>query len=66
GTYAVKKEFHDTSMKIARPVVNRVKGAEPDHFVSDCPMAGDQIAHGMQNGTEAKHPMTLLRIAYGL
>lgn len=66
GTYAVKKEFHDTSVKIARPVVNKVKGAEPDHFVSDCPMAGDQIAHGMKDGTAAKHPMTLLRMAYGL
>jgi Fe-S oxidoreductase len=66
GTYAVKKEFHETSVKIARPVVNKVKGAEPDHFVSDCPMAGDQIAHGMKDGTVAQHPMTLLRIAYGL
>jgi hypothetical protein len=46
--------------------VNKVKGAEPDHFVSDCPMAGDQIAHGMKDGTVAQHPMTLLRIAYGL
>jgi len=66
GTYAVKKEFHDTSVKIARPVVNKVKGAAPDHFVSDCPMAGDQIAHGMKDGTTAQHPMTLLRMAYGL
>ncbi|NGP52920.1 heterodisulfide reductase-related iron-sulfur binding cluster [Thioalkalivibrio sp. XN8] len=66
GTYAVKKEFHETSIKIARPVVNKVKGAAPDHFVSDCPMAGDQIAHGLQDGTHAKHPMTLLRMAYGL
>lgn len=66
GTYAVKKEFHDISVKIARPVVNRVKGAGADHFVSDCPMAGDQIAHGVGDGTVAKHPMSLLRIAYGL
>ena len=28
GTYAVKKEYHDISKKIARPVVNRVKKAE--------------------------------------
>jgi glycerol-3-phosphate dehydrogenase subunit C len=66
GTYAVKKEFHDTSMKIARPVVGKVKGALPDHFISDCPMAGEQIAHGLKDGTVANHPMTLLRMAYGL
>jgi glycerol-3-phosphate dehydrogenase subunit C len=66
GTYAVKKEFHENSIKIARPVVTRVRNAEADHFVSDCPMAGEQIAHGLKDGTAAKHPMTLLRIAYGL
>ncbi|MDH3861798.1 MAG: heterodisulfide reductase-related iron-sulfur binding cluster, partial [Gammaproteobacteria bacterium] len=31
GTYAVKKEFHDISKKIARPVVNKLKKAEADH-----------------------------------
>ncbi len=25
GTYTFKKEFHDTAMKICKPVVNRVK-----------------------------------------
>ncbi|MDH5622012.1 MAG: heterodisulfide reductase-related iron-sulfur binding cluster, partial [Gammaproteobacteria bacterium] len=38
GTYAVKKEFHDISKKIAAPVVNKVKRSAADHFVSDCPM----------------------------
>lgn len=66
GTYAVKKEFHETSVKIARPVVNKVRDAAADHFVSDCPMAGEQIAHGLKDGTAARHPMTLLRMAYGL
>jgi Fe-S oxidoreductase len=66
GTYAVKSEFHEASMKIARPVVNRVKKAQADHFGSDCPMAGNHIAHGMQDGTKAEHPLTLLRKAYGI
>jgi glycerol-3-phosphate dehydrogenase subunit C len=66
GTYAVKKEFHDNAVKIGRPVVNRVKGAGADHFVSDCPMAGDHIAHGLKDGSVAQHPITLLRTAYGL
>ncbi len=66
GTYAVKKEFHQTSMKIVRPVVNRVKKAEPDHYGSDCPMAGHHIEHGMADGSETQHPMSLLRKAYGI
>ena len=65
GTYAVKKEFHDTSRKIARPVVNKVKKAEADHFTSDCPMAAEQIARGV-DGHDAENPMGLLKHAYGL
>jgi Fe-S oxidoreductase len=66
GTYAVKKEFHDASMKIVRPVVNRVKKAEADHYGSDCPMAGHHIAHGMADGSQTEHPISLLRKAYGI
>jgi len=67
GTYAVKKEFHAISTKICRPVVNKVKQFEPDHYTSDCIMAGHQIENGLDAGTDApKHPMTLLRIAYGV
>ncbi|MDX1252634.1 MAG: Fe-S oxidoreductase [Gammaproteobacteria bacterium] len=66
GTYAVKSEFHETSMKIGRPVVNRVKQAGADHFSSDCPMAGHQIENGLRDGRHPEHPMTLLRMAYGI
>lgn len=65
GTYAVKKEFHEISRKIARPVVNKVKRGEADHFVSDCPMAAEQIAQEVDN-VDAKNPMSLLRSAYGI
>jgi len=66
GTYAVKEEFHKTSMKIARPVVNRVKQTKPDHYSSDCPMAGEQIANGLDDGSHPEHPLSLLRKAYGI
>ena len=66
GTYAVKKEFHDISMKIVRPVANRVKKAEADHYGSDCPMAGNHISHGLNDGSQAEHPVKLLRKAYGI
>jgi len=66
GTYAVKSEFHEVSMKIGRPVVNRVEKAGADHYSSDCPMAGHQIENGLGRGKAPEHPMTLLRKAYGI
>jgi len=65
GTYAVKKEFHETSKKIARPIVSKVKKSEAAHFISDCPMAAEQIAQDLGD-TAAEHPLGLLRKAYGL
>ena len=65
GTYAVKKEFHEISKKIARPVVNRVKKGNADHFISDCPMAAEQIAQDLDKQS-AEHPLGLLKTAYGL
>jgi glycerol-3-phosphate dehydrogenase subunit C len=66
GTYAVKQEFHDVSMKIVKPVVNRVKKAEADAYASDCPMAGHHISAGLDDGSETQHPISLLRQAYGV
>ena len=66
GTYAVKSEFHEISMKICRPVVKRVIKADADHYGSDCPMAGHQIENGLDNGKAPQHPLSLLRMAYGI
>lgn len=66
GTYAVKKETHANSVKIARPVVRKVDQQAPDHFMSDCPMAATHIANLSEKVDKAEHPMTLLRMAYGL
>jgi Fe-S oxidoreductase len=65
GTYAVKKEFHDISKKIARPVMSKVKKGDAQHFVSDCPMAAEQIARGLDDH-EPESPLALLRKAYGI
>jgi Fe-S oxidoreductase len=65
GTYAVKKEFHEVSKKIARPVINKLKRSEADHFVSDCPMAAEQIVQDLDD-YDPNHPMSLLRTAYGI
>jgi glycerol-3-phosphate dehydrogenase subunit C len=66
GTYGVKRRFRDISMKIGKPVVQRVQASGADFYASDCPMAGHQIESGLRNGSTPTHPMTLLRMAYGL
>jgi glycerol-3-phosphate dehydrogenase subunit C len=66
GTYAVKKETREKSLKIARPVVRQVDQKEPDHFASDCPMAAVHIANLSEKVDVATHPMSLLRAAYGI
>jgi len=66
GTYGVKREFRDISMKIGRPVIRRVADSGADHYASDCPMAGHQIESGLETPKEPTHPMKLLRLAYGI
>ena len=65
GSYAVKKEYHQTSRKIARPVARAAENAAGAHFTSDCPMAAEQIA-SVAEGVTATHPLQLLRRAYGI
>jgi Fe-S oxidoreductase len=69
GTWGVKTEYFDNSMKIGRPVFRLMAQAEPDYVSSDCPIAARHIMQGI--GAEAKnaikaHPLTLLRKAYGI
>lgn len=66
GTYGVKQRFRAASLKIGRPVMQRVENARADHYASDCPMAGHQIESGLAQGGAPEHPLRLLRIAYGL
>ena len=67
GTYGVKSEFRDASMKIGRPVMQRVRECGADYYSSDCPMAGHQIESGLGAGARSPtHPLKLLRIAYGI
>jgi Fe-S oxidoreductase len=66
GIYTVKSEFHDTAMKICRPVINKVKQAEPDHYTSDCAMAAHHIESGLGDGSTPEHPISLVRRAYGI
>jgi Fe-S oxidoreductase len=66
GTYAVKSECHEFSMKICRPIATRISKAGVDHYLSDCPMAAEQIALALGDGTKQENPFALLRHAYGI
>jgi Fe-S oxidoreductase len=66
GTYGVKREYREASVKIGRPVVRRVADSGADFYSSDCPMAGHQIESGLEDVREPTHPLKLLRMAYGI
>jgi Fe-S oxidoreductase len=71
GTWGVKTEFYQASMKIGRPVFRKMGEGDPDYVSSDCPIAGRAILQGIEQGQQATraqklHPLTLMRIAYGL
>ncbi len=77
GTYGVKHKFRSASVKIGTPVSQRIERAAPDHYGSDCPMAGEQLkslidggaregAAAALAGREPEHPLRLLRAAYGI
>jgi Fe-S oxidoreductase len=53
-------------MKIGRPVMQRVEASGARYYASDCPMAGHQIESGLPDHAPPTHPLTLLRMAYGL
>jgi Fe-S oxidoreductase len=72
GTYGVKTPTHPVAMKIGKPVFKAMAAPGPAFIASDCALAGHHIAQGIGEsapGTPAPvlaHPLTLLRIAYGL
>ena len=67
GTWGVKSEYFKDSMKIGKPVFKAMAAPQSDYISSDCAIAGRHIRQGIGETTAAKeHPLTLVRIAYGL
>jgi glycerol-3-phosphate dehydrogenase subunit C len=66
GTYGVRTETYERSMKIGRPAARRAQESGAQAVASDCPMAADHLAHGMTEPMPALHPLTILRRAYGI
>lgn len=67
GTWGVKQEYFEQSMKIGKPVFKHMEQAKADYVSSDCPIAGRHICQGIGEQAPAKsHPISLLRKAYGI
>ncbi|GMV57227.1 MAG: hypothetical protein AMXMBFR72_03460 [Betaproteobacteria bacterium] len=75
GLWGTRKQFHAMAMKIGKPVFKSMAGAQPDYISSDCQLAGHHIEQGIGqfardalggNTPTVAHPITLVRIAYGL
>jgi Fe-S oxidoreductase len=68
GTWGVKTEYFAQSMKIGRPVFKAMAGSSPRYVSSDCPIAGRHIQQGIgaEGSAQKEHPLSLLRMAYGL
>jgi Fe-S oxidoreductase len=62
GTWGMKKEFFDESLKIADVAARKVEAAEPDLVSSDCPLAGLQLRQ--KTGRRSFHPVRILKAAY--
>ena len=63
----MKLEYFENSMKIGRPVFRQMGEPDAEYLSSDCPIAARHITQGMGETKAVKqHPITLLRVAYGL
>jgi Fe-S oxidoreductase len=62
GTWGMKSEFFEQSLKVAEGAAKRVESAEADVISSDCPLAGLQLRQ--KTGRPVFHPVKILRAAY--
>ena len=63
GTWGLKQQYFDLSVKVAEPLLRDIRDGRPDFVVSDCSLAGLQIQQGM--GQKPLHPIQILERAYG-
>lgn len=70
GSWSAKTEFFPLSMTIAKKAVRAIEQAPVDVVASDCPLAGGQLdqagAAAHAGGRPTKHPIQIVRDAYGL
>ncbi|WP_138516723.1 heterodisulfide reductase-related iron-sulfur binding cluster [Limnobacter alexandrii] len=75
GDWGIRRENFPMAMKIGQTVFKRMADNSPDYLSADCQLSGRQIASAIDTlrlfqtpdkKPELAHPLTLLRMAYGL
>lgn len=72
GKWGMMKEHFDTAIKIGKPAARQAIASEAKFVTSECPLAADHLAQGMEKiNAEDKpartyHPIELFAMAYGL
>jgi Fe-S oxidoreductase len=64
GTWGMKTEYYELSMKYAGKLNRAIEEAAPARVASDCRLAGLNMTKGI--GRTPAHPVQILRDAYGL
>jgi glycerol-3-phosphate dehydrogenase subunit C len=64
GTWGMKRQYHDLSLKLSQPLLKEVQEPSPDWIATDCPLSALRIKQG--SGREAVHPVKLFAKACGL
>jgi len=63
GTFGVRKETFDMAYKVGSKLFEELKGAQAELYVSDCPLASNQIE--LATGRRPLHPIEVIWKAYG-
>ena len=73
GAWGVKTENFPVALKVGQPAARQAKAGGKAHLASECPLAGEHVAQGMDRlgegdgqASHAVHPIELLAQAYGL
>ncbi len=62
GTFGVKKKTFDYAVNVGKSLFEDINSADADYYVSDCPLASDQIEMG--TGKKVMHPLEILYKSY--
>jgi glycerol-3-phosphate dehydrogenase subunit C len=73
GSWGIRKDNFEVALKVGKPVARQVANGGKAHLASECPLAADHIAQGVEriDGATALpnpplHPIQILAKAYGL